>query len=185
MNKKVFIAVGIFIVASLIGWLAAKYYIFPEEKKDSHLIELNDKSIVRQESNQDMLNIKVYFPSNDEMANEEIIVQKRSLPLEILETALDEYIKRLEWNHKNSKVLGVYRDRNNIIYLDFSEELKNEFHGDIKKEHLFLKSLYKTVISNIADIEDIRILINGKEVDTIGGHIFILYGLKEAIRIDE
>lgn len=187
MNKKIFIIVGIFVFASITGWLVAKYYIF-NGKKDNYLIELknNISSNEKQASNLEITTIKIFLTINDEIIEEDIILQEKiDLPLEIIEAVLDEYMKRQKDSFKNIKLLGVYRDRNNIIYLDFSEGLKNDFYGDTNKEHLFLKSLYKTVTSNITDVEDIRILINGKEIDTIGGHIFILYGLKEAIRIDE
>ncbi len=188
MNKKIFIFLGIFIFAILIGWLVAKYYIFSDGKRDNYFIELKDGSTSssdEQVSNQEITTIKVFLPIKDEIMDEDIFIQKKDMPLEIIEAALNEYIKRLQDGFKNTEILGIYRDRNNTIYLDFSEGIRNNFYGDTNKEYLFLKSLYKTVISNMADVEDVRILLNGKEIDTIGGHIFILYGLKEAIRIDE
>lgn len=184
MKKKILIFLSIFILASLTGWLIAKYYIFKEEKKDNYLIELKDhKDIAKTDSEQKR--IKIFLPSEDNIIEEDASVPQRDIPVVYLEIVLDEYLKRLRDGLKNTKLLRVFMDRNNTVYLDFSEGFRNDFFGDTKKERLFLKSIYRTVTENISDVEDVRILINGKEIDTAGGHIFILYGLREAIGIDE
>ncbi|MBS1233295.1 MAG: hypothetical protein H6R42_949, partial [Nitrospirae bacterium] len=48
-------------------------------------------------------------------------------------------------------------------------------------EFLLLKGLYESIISNVQDIQDVKILIEGKETETLGGHLFLLYPLKDMV----
>lgn len=180
-TKSFLIGIFIFIIAALTGWIAAKYVIFSEEKKDNP--QDIDERIT--EVTEDHKTIKIFLPVDDRIIDEEMNIQKKTLPVEIVEIAVKEYLRRFQNGLKNTELLGVYMDRNNNIYLDFSGSIKNDLSGDTKKEYLFLKGIYKTITNNISDVEDIKILIDGKESDTICGHLYILYGLRDTVGIDE
>ena len=63
--------------------------------------------------------------------------------------------------------------RQGIAYLDFSRELVKDFSGGTAAEQILVGSLVQTVTSNFPEIEGIRILIEGEEATTIGGHLYI------------
>lgn len=188
-KRNVLIAFGILLAAALAGWLAARYYFIPPEKIDSPLIELRDDNFKTQETlgstGEDTITVMIFLPSGDDIIAEERIVQHKILPVEIAEAVLTEYIKGLNEGFDNTKLNGVYRDRNNIIYIDLSDEFRRGFSGDARQEYALLKSLFKTVTENVPETEDVRLLIDGREIESIGGHFYSLHGLRATVIEDD
>ncbi len=184
-KRNVFIAVVIFLSAALAGWLAARYYFIPSEKKDSPLIELKDTKLKTEEEldsgGENTITVMIFLPSGDTVIAEERTIQNKTLAVEIAEAALTEYIKALKDGFENVKLKGVYRDRNNTIYIDLSDEFRRGFSGDARQEYVLLKSLFETVTKNVPETEDVRLLIDGREIESIGGHFYSHYGLKTTI----
>ncbi|MCX8069234.1 MAG: GerMN domain-containing protein, partial [Thermodesulfovibrionales bacterium] len=65
------------------------------------------------------------------------------------------------------------------LYLDFNPELRYKSLFDANEEYLFLKALYNTIFINFKSVTNVRILVDGKEIETLAGHINISKGLKE------
>jgi spore germination protein GerM len=63
-------------------------------------------------------------------------------------------------------------------FIDFSTEIKDEFSGGTAAEYMLVSSVVQTVCANFTDVEAVRILIDGKQVDTIGGHLLIAKPLR-------
>jgi spore germination protein GerM len=82
---------------------------------------------------------------------------------------------------KNARLLGVYKGADRILYIDISGEFRRNFQGDAFAEFLLLKSLYESLISNVEDIQDVKVLIEGKEAETLGGHLYLVYPLKDIV----
>lgn len=59
---------------------------------------------------------------------------------------------------------------NGIAEVDFSRELVDNFPGGSTTEALIVESLCKT-LAQFNDVEKVRILVEGKKIDTIGEHI--------------
>jgi germination protein M len=67
-------------------------------------------------------------------------------------------------------VKGVYiADR--TAYIDFSKQLVDNFAGGSAGEYLLVASLVQTVCANFQEIDSVCLLVEGKSVDTIGGHM--------------
>ena len=81
----------------------------------------------------------------------------------------------------DSRLLGVYKDTDQILYVDLSDEFRRNFQGDVYTEFFLLKGLYESLISNVPDIQDVKVLIEGKEIETLGGHLYLLYPLKDIV----
>lgn len=62
-------------------------------------------------------------------------------------------------------------------YINFSKELKDNFSGGSTNEMLVVYSIVNTACS-IKGIKKAQILIEGKETDSLGGHIDISYPLE-------
>ncbi|MBI3794180.1 MAG: GerMN domain-containing protein [Nitrospinae bacterium] len=71
---------------------------------------------------------------------------------------------------KTAKLNTVFLDGKKNVYLDFSEELINDHFGGITRDILSVSSICKTVFTNF-DVEGIRILVKGKEISSIAGHV--------------
>lgn len=100
----------------------------------------------------------------------------KGMLLAALEDAIKKYIQPY-----NVKLLDLYMDKNSDIYVDFSDELRKNFNGDAYEELQIIAGLYKSIKENVPDFKSLRILINGKEAESFGGHIDISCPIGEAI----
>jgi spore germination protein GerM len=134
----------------------------------------------------DTITFRSHYPSGNRLEVTEKAVPRRIRTSAIAEAVIEEYFK-LPVNATDSiipaqvKLLGLYRDGMQILYIDLSDELRRNFHADALSEYLLLKGLYETVISNIPDIQDVKVLVEGKEIETLGGHVLLKYPLKNTV----
>ena len=81
----------------------------------------------------------------------------------------------------NVRLLDLYMDREGIVYIDFGGELKNNFKGDATEELSIIAELYKGIKFKVPGFTALKILINGKEAESFGGHIDISRPIGEKI----
>ncbi len=79
------------------------------------------------------------------------------------------------------RLLDLYMDREGIVYIDFGGELKNNFKGDATEELRMIARLYKGIKFKVPGFTALKILINGKETESFGGHIDISRPIGEEI----
>jgi hypothetical protein len=56
--------------------------------------------------------------------------------------------------------------------------MRRNFQGDALSEYLLLKGIYESLVSNVQDFQDVKLLVEGKEIETLGGHFYLKYPLK-------
>jgi germination protein M len=71
-----------------------------------------------------------------------------------------------------TRLLGAYIT-DGTAYLDFSREVMDATTGSTAGEYMLIASVVNTVCSNFDDVEAVRVLVEGEEVDTLGGHLLI------------
>jgi len=71
---------------------------------------------------------------------------------------------------KGTKVLGVTVDGKGTATADFSQEIQDNFNGGARMEQILLASIVNT-LTEFPNIKRVAIRVDGKEVDSIGGHI--------------
>ncbi|MGC2063505.1 MAG: GerMN domain-containing protein [Thermodesulfovibrionales bacterium] len=134
----------------------------------------------------DAVTIRLHYPVGGRLEVAEKSIPRRLRTSSVAEAVIEEYFK-LPVNGADSiipahvKLLGLYRDAMQILYIDLSDELRRNFHADALSEYLLLKGLYETVVSNISDIQDVKVLVEGKEIETLGGHVLLRYPLKTTV----
>lgn len=64
-----------------------------------------------------------------------------------------------------------YIDANGILYADFSQEISLNLPGGTTSEYLAVYSILNTLFENFSWIRGARLLVDGKETDTLSGHI--------------
>jgi hypothetical protein len=72
-------------------------------------------------------------------------------------------------------------DKDGIIYIDFGDELKKNFRGDALEELNIIGGLYKGIKSAVPGFNALKILIEGRETESFGGHIDISRPIGEEI----
>jgi spore germination protein GerM len=111
---------------------------------------------------------------------------RRADDITIAEEIVGEFLKRPSNGAESvipsgAKVLGLYQGNDGMLYIDLSDEFRRNFQGDALAEFMLLKGLYESIISNVKGVNDVKILIEGKEIESIGGHLFAMYPLKNIL----
>lgn len=136
----------------------------------------------------DSVFVRIYYPSEGRLIMEERRVPRAS-ETSMAEETVEEFLKgpsKAADTGKSvipggTKVLGLYRGSDGILYVDLSYEFRRNFQGDAAAEFILLKGLFESIISNVKGVDDVKIIIEGKEIESIGGHLFSLYPLKNAV----
>jgi spore germination protein GerM len=183
MKRRKLLIISLFIIL-FIGGLSAGYIYF--SKTYSKEVTVSEERINILPKTEDLIFLKIYYPVDNRLVLEEKGVQIRTTQIAIAQTIVEEFLKGptiLQSTEipKNAKILGIYRDADRILYIDLSEEFRRNFQGDALSEYLVLKGLYDSLTSNLNDLEDIKILIEGREIETLGGHFFLSYPLKNLV----
>jgi spore germination protein GerM len=71
------------------------------------------------------------------------------------------------------QVRELFIDEQGTAYIDFSEALSLQHPSGPWSEMLTIRSIVQTLAANIPEIKRVQILIEGREVDTLAGHIDI------------
>jgi hypothetical protein len=78
-------------------------------------------------------------------------------------------------------LLDLYLDREGVIYIDFGSEIKKNFRGDAYEELNILAGLYKGIKDTVPGLTAMKILIEGSEEKSFGGHIDISRPIGEEV----
>ncbi len=127
--------------------------------------------------------LKIFYPLGGKVEIVEKRIPEIMSQVKLAERVLEEYFKvSEEFNTgvipEGVRVEDIFISSDGILYVDFNRAIERNFKGDIVDEFIMIKSLYETLISNL-DIQDVVLLIDHKEAETIGGHFLINRPLKE------
>lgn len=182
-NKKIWIGLAVllfFLIAAAGSYLFFKKFTISERQ-----ISNGSPRGVTAEV-EDFFVLRMYYPSESTLQMVEKKLPRRSNQIAIAEAVIEEYFKgpadrSFNVIPQNVRLMGLYRDAGQTLYIDLSDELRRNFQGDAVTEFLLLKGIYESLISNLSDFQDVRILVDGKEIETLGGHLFLNYGLKNSV----
>ncbi|MBI9075980.1 MAG: GerMN domain-containing protein [Desulfatibacillum sp.] len=120
------------------------------------------------------INPKGYF-----LSAEERVVENRLTPALFAKTLIEELLdgprgSGIRCIPKDSRLLAVYV-RDGLCYVDFSQEIFRGLPGSAEAEYMTVFALVNTLCLNVQDISSVKILINGNEAETLGGHVDLTY----------
>ena len=70
-----------------------------------------------------------------------------------------------------TRLRQVFVMDNGVAYLDFSAELREEMGGGSMEEILAVYAIVDSVVINIVEVDRVGILVNGRPVATLNGHL--------------
>ncbi len=183
-NKKLFLWVSVILL--FIAAAAGGYYFFHNFKITKQLQAPVTDPQQPLSGQGDSIVIRLYRPVYDHLEMTEKNIFRKTGNSAVAEAIIEEYFKlpvngNVPVIPRNVRLLGIYRDPNQILYLDLSDELRRNFQGDAMSEYLLIRGLYESLVSNVADIRDVKILIEGKEPDSLGGHMHLKFPLKNYV----
>jgi len=182
MNKKKLLILLLGLL--FIGSLAGGYIYF--SKISSREMPGTEERVETLPQTEDIISLKIYYPVGNRLHIEEKRVQGRTTQTAIAQSVIEEFFKgpvgsQVSELPKDVKLLGIYRDADGILYVDLSEEFRRNFQGDALSEYLILKGIYDSLTSNLDNVEDVKVLIEGREIETLGGHFYLSYPLKDIV----
>jgi len=182
VSKKKILWFLIFVLLFL-GGIAGGFFYFSGGLGPEHVA-----APAQQEEKQgdDTSFIRVYYPSEGRLIMEERRVKRQVSPSAMAEEVVKEFLRGPSNMTKSAvpagtKLLGIYPGNDGILYVDLSDEFRRNFQGDALTEFMLLKGLYDSIISNVTGVDDVKVIIEGKEMESVGGHFFALYPLKDAL----
>ena len=120
--------------------------------------------------------LRLYESSQQKHLIQDSVVLRKDTWLFVAEDVIRKYVEPY-----NVRLLDLYMDKEGVIYIDFGAELKNNFRGDALQEMRVIAGLYKGIQSTIPGFTALKILIEGKEAESFGGHIDISSPIGEEI----
>ena len=178
-NRKLWITL---IVLLFLAGAAGSYFFmhnFAKSEKQSPSTAAQSPGM----DSEDVSVLRIYQPHNNRIEMTERKIPKRISNTAIAEAVIEEFFKPTAANGvsaipQNVKLLGLYKDEGQMLFIDLSDEARRNFQGDALSEYLLLKGIYESLVSNVQDFQDCKILIEGKEIETLGGHFYLKYALK-------
>jgi hypothetical protein len=74
-----------------------------------------------------------------------------------------------------TQLRAFYLAPGNRAYVDLSERITERYPGGCKSEILTLYSIVNSLILNLPEVSTVKILVGGRDVSTLAGHIDIRY----------
>jgi hypothetical protein len=180
-NRTVLLAVlGVLFIAGIVGG----YLFF---MTDTFMVAQKEPGETPQEETavSDLTSIELFFPHEGGLRMEERRVIGYASRSKSATQALMEFLRGPQRGEsyvpEGTEVLGVYSGEDGILYIDLSEDFRSNFQGDAMAEFLLLRGLYESVMSNVSGIKGLKVLIGGKEAESVGGHISLPGTLGEAV----
>ncbi len=125
------------------------------------------------------LNVLIYYPAarRDGLIGEPREIFKTAAPGDRAKQILADLISGPATNEglhalpPGTRLRQVFVLEDGTAYIDFSSDLKQGIAGGTVEELLTVYSIVNSVALNIPEIRRVGILINGKPVDTLNGHL--------------
>lgn len=138
---------------------------------------------------EEFFSLRLSYPVNNTLQVMEKKVPRPAGQSATADAIIEEYLKgpgngKTSQVPQNVKLLGLYKDQAQVLYVDLSDEIRRNFQGDALTEYLLLKGIYESLVSNLQDVRDVKILIEGKEAETLGGHFYLKFPLKNTVAYD-
>jgi spore germination protein GerM len=182
MNRNKAILTGLAFFALLLLGTIGGYFIFTSG------IQKAGKQITVKPAEEDIeyTYLKIYYPYNNRLNMEDRRVPRTDSRIGAADSTVLEFLKgpagvTESYVPEGAELLGIYPGEDGILYIDLSESVRNNFQGDALAEFLFLRGLYESILSNVYGVEGVKLLIEGQEADSIGGHISIARALDEIV----
>lgn len=121
--------------------------------------------------------VYLYFQDrkNGVLIAEERLIAHGERPVEFARTIIDWLIKGPQQGLARTvpaeTALRALYINDGTAFVDFSREISDNHPGGTRTEYLTLVSIANSLILNIPEIKRVKILIEGRESETLAGHI--------------
>ncbi|MFH1014829.1 MAG: GerMN domain-containing protein [Nitrospirota bacterium] len=187
MASKKYLWIPVFLLLFAAGMTGGYFYFSKKFPSQAMPTKETEEKVGR--AIEDMFTLRIYYPAGGRLQMEERKAQRKIPQMTVAEAVISEFLKgpvnvSVSEIPKDTKLIGLYRGDDGMLYVDLSDEFRRNFGGDAAAEFLLLRGLYESLISNVYDITDVKILIEGREMESLGGHLYLSYPLKDIVSSD-
>jgi|GEM_PF-354149 len=187
---KITITAVVFAILFALGIGGGYYFI---HKSNHHVVSApaapaTPSNIVTEKPRQrtDSTEIAVFFPSEGRLKSETREAPKSASRTAMARATVEEFLKGPQGDIKSyvpegARLLGIYDGADGILYVDLSDSFRRGLQVDAITEFLLVRALYESILANVYGVADVKILIEGAEVETLGGHISIKRPLGDTV----
>jgi len=186
MKKKYYLYISIGVIICLIIVFSFMFVWGGKEKqiKSKKLIS----GEISEEIEENKLEYIFYYPSPEgKLIEEKRQILKRKKIKDQIKSIIKELFNGPKVDHseqllnpfsKNLKLNNFYLVNNTILVLDVSREIHTNLLGGSKDEILTIYSIVNTICSNFEFIKAVQLIVDGREMETLSGHIYVSYPLR-------
>lgn len=179
-RKQIFLFVMLLLMTVMLGGCdnAAQQPPVPSqnEKPQQQATPIEGAAVTPSSVGQDTMKMTVYYATKDalNLVGEQYVVPKNTHPAQ---TAMELLVAGTKNPELMSVVPAGTKLRNisvkdHIAYADFSDQLVKNNKGGSASEILLVASIVNT-LTEFHDIKKVQIMVEGKKIDTISGHMDI------------
>ena len=160
------------------------FFLYRSEKSLS-LNQFDQQLHMKKIQPPDKETVHLYFADKDNtflMAEERILFHPTD-PVEFGSIIIDALIKGpqkelMRTIPATTKLRAFFITQNGTAYIDLTKNVTDKHPGGSKSEILTIYSIANSLILNIDEINAVKILIDGREEDTLAGHIDLSFPFK-------
>lgn len=174
MKGKARLVGFVFVVAVLL--LGVLLFFLPTEKRDG----TEQRSQVASLEDREAVVVHLYFAerSNSFLSAEERMLQNPDDPILFGRMIVEALIRGpdsglMRTVPKETLLRAFYITADGTAYTDFSTEIKDKHPGGAGSELMTIFSIVNSLVLNVGEIKTVRLLVGGREMDTLAGHIDI------------
>jgi len=158
-------------VAGLYTWSLMQSSSVPPQNK-----VVPDKPALAQSSRPDEpLTITLYFPLDGMLVSGSVVVKRQpDVQLQarvILAAILGDHRAAQTALLKDVRLREIYLDDSGTAYVDLALAQQKEIKVSARDELIALYAVVNTLLKNIEEIKRVRVLLDGREAETLAGHI--------------
>jgi hypothetical protein len=172
-RSLIWLLVAIFAVAAAAGGVVWQRLNAPKPQQNQ--AAQTPSSLAQPVRAGEPLAITLYYPADGALATGTAAVKRQSDPQaqarEVLGVALADQRVLQAAVFRELKLRGLFLDASGIAYVDLSPVQQNGVKASAWEEILAIYSMVNTLTQNFGEIKEVRFLLEGKEAQTLAGHI--------------
>lgn len=164
---------GIFLLVLFISFsvsAGAGFFYFKEKFafESSFIADIESRHALAERIKKKKTDMRLYDADKHISETESTQVFRKDTMLVVAEDIIRKQVKPY-----SVRLLDLYMDREGIVYIDFGDELRKNFHGDTLEELNILAGLFRQIKAAVPGFKALKILIEGREAESFGGHVDI------------
>ena len=159
-----------FLVIAFAASTGASYFYLKERFvfESSFIADIEARQDLAAKQGREKGSLRLYGDSGRKQDDQDSAVLRKDTLLVVAEDIIRKYVKPY-----SVRLLDLYMDKEGVIYIDFGGELIKNFKGDALEELRIIAGLYRGIKSTVPGFTALKILIEGRETESFGGHIDI------------